>query len=55
MDKGYYESGLLINNILGIFGLLNIGVGAFYRYGPYSFENVADNFAYKFTLQFPFK
>ena len=55
MDKGYYESGLLINNIFGLVGLLNIGVGAFYRYGPYSFENVADNFAYKFTLQFPFK
>ncbi|MEI6455842.1 MAG: DUF5686 family protein [bacterium] len=52
MNLGYYESGLLINNIINI-KLLNIGIGAFYRWGPYSFDNVGDNFAYKVSIFFP--
>src|SRR6185295_4839539 len=59
MDQGYFESGLVINNLvarrfLGIvrFGL---GVGAFYRYGPYAFSNELDNFAFKGTLSYNFK
>ncbi|HVA99388.1 MAG TPA: DUF5686 family protein, partial [Bacteroidia bacterium] len=35
MNKGYYESGLEINNILTS-GFAGVGVGVFYRYGPYS-------------------
>lgn len=49
IEKGYYESGLLINNILNS-SFSGIGFGLFYRYGPYSFTNTADNFSYKFTL-----
>jgi hypothetical protein len=51
MEKGYYESGILINNILKttIFGY---GFGIFYRYGPYAFNKTSDNFAYKLTLKF---
>ena len=50
MEKGYYESGILINNILkaSIFGY---GFGIFYRYGPYAFSKTSDNFAYKLTLK----
>lgn len=49
IEKGYYECGLLINNILqGPYSAL--GFGVLYRYGPYSFTNQADNFSYKFTL-----
>jgi hypothetical protein len=51
MGKGYFECGLMINNLLRqrFFGY---GFGVFYRYGPYSFSKQKDNFAYKFTLSF---
>ncbi len=54
MNQGYYESGLLINNLVNL-KVYTIGIGAFYRWGPYSFENVGDNFAYKISMIFPFK
>jgi len=53
MDKGYYESGILINKLLNL-RLYTLGVGVFYRYGPYTFKNGWDNVAGKFTLKFPF-
>jgi hypothetical protein len=53
MEKGYYESGLLINNLLNL-QLYTLGVGVFYRYGPYGFDIPAHNFAYKFSIVFPF-
>jgi hypothetical protein len=53
MNLGYYESGLLINNIVNL-QLYTIGIGAFYRWGPYSMDNTADNFAYKISIIFPF-
>lgn len=52
MNKGYIESGLLINNILST-GFYGLGVGAYYRYGPYSLPAFKRNIAYKFTLTFP--
>lgn len=54
MDLGYYESGLMINNLIKL-QLFNVGVGAMYRYGPYSFADFNDNIAYKFTLSLPIK
>ncbi len=53
MNLGYYESGLLINNLLNL-GLYNLGIGAFYRWGPYSMNKTWDNFGAKITLMFPF-
>jgi hypothetical protein len=53
MDLGYYETGLLINNLVNL-KVYTIGIGAFYRWGPYSFDNVGDNFAYKISMIFPF-
>ncbi len=53
MNLGYYESGLLINNLTNL-KLMQVGIGAFYRYGPYSMDNVGDNFAYKLSVFFPF-
>jgi hypothetical protein len=49
IDKGFYEGGLLINNILNQ-SFLGYGFGIFYRYGPYSFSKTADNFSYKLSL-----
>jgi hypothetical protein len=46
MEKGYFESGVVVNGLLAT-PLTKIGVGAFYRYGPYSMPNVWDNFAWK--------
>lgn len=51
MEKGYYESGLLINNILAP-NFIGYGFGVFYRYGPYSFSKTSENFAYKLTVVF---
>jgi hypothetical protein len=53
INLGYYESGLLINNIVN-FKLYTIGAGAYYRWGPYGFNNAGDNFAYKISVIFPF-
>ena len=51
LEKGYYESGILFNNLLRnwIFGY---GLGVFYRFGPYSLPETIDNFAFKFTIRF---
>jgi hypothetical protein len=50
LEKGYFESGLLINNIFRI-QLFKYGVGVMYRYGPYAYPKTIDNFAFKLTLQ----
>ncbi len=53
MEKGYYETGLLLNNIIrrGYFGL---GAGVYYRYGPYAFTDQTQNVAVKFSFSFNF-
>jgi hypothetical protein len=53
MEKGYFESGLLINNLLRS-ELLGVGVGALYRYGPYALEETKENIAVKFTFSVNF-
>lgn len=52
LNKGYIESGLLINNILST-GFYGLGVGAYYRYGSYAFPSFKENIAYKFTFSIP--
>ena len=54
MEKGYYESGILVNNLLNL-QLYSLGIGIFYRYGPYTFPYALDNLGGKFTLTFGFK
>ncbi|MCX6248157.1 MAG: DUF5686 family protein, partial [Bacteroidetes bacterium] len=53
MDLGFYESGLLINNLVNL-KIYTIGIGAFYRWGPYSMNYGWDNAAAKVTMIFPF-
>jgi hypothetical protein len=50
-EKGYFEGGLLLNNIVRI-QLFRYGLGVMYRYGPYAYPKTIDNFAFKLTLQF---
>lgn len=58
MEKGFYESGFLINNIIRAnyynIAYIGFGGGVFIRYGPYSNLSSEDNLAYKisFTLTF---
>ncbi len=53
MDKGYYESGIMIQELVNL-KILKIGFGVYYRYGPYGFSSPKENFAYKFSLHGPF-
>jgi len=53
MEKGYYETGLLFNNLLRK-GYLGAGAGIYYRYGPYAFIDETKNVAFKFSISFNF-
>lgn len=52
LDKGYYESGLQVNNILNL-GFYSLGIGVMYRYGAYSFDEWKRNVSWRLTLGFP--
>ncbi|HXB12118.1 MAG TPA: DUF5686 family protein, partial [Bacteroidia bacterium] len=49
MDKGYYESGVEINNLIKS-SFVSLGVGGYYRYGPYALSTPIDNFVAKLTI-----
>ena len=51
MEKGYFESGFVVKGLLNL-PLVKVGLGAFYRYGPYSLPTVWDNFAWKWSATF---
>ncbi|GAB3824087.1 hypothetical protein GCM10028895_31890 [Pontibacter rugosus] len=53
MRKGFFESGLMLNNIISS-AFSGIGVGAFYRYGPYALEKSKDNLCIKLTASLLF-
>jgi hypothetical protein len=45
LDKGYLESGVEINNIVG-----TLGLNFFYRYGANSLPDIEDNISVKFSF-----
>jgi hypothetical protein len=51
MEKGYYESGLMINHLLNL-RFYSLGFGAFYRYGPYAYHTFKENITYRVILKF---
>ncbi|MTI32351.1 DUF5686 family protein [Xanthovirga aplysinae] len=58
MEKGYFESGLLLNNLIRLkymnmfyFGL---GGGAYFRYGEYAHDEFSENMVYKLTFNIGF-
>lgn len=53
MEKGYYESGVILNNLLQ-YQFLGAGFGVFYKYGPYASIYEKDNFAYKLAITMSF-
>ncbi|MFL5765863.1 MAG: DUF5686 family protein [Bacteroidia bacterium] len=58
MEKGFYESGMMINNIVRVnyynVVYLGFGGGAFMRYGPYADPHTEKNMAYKLSLVLTF-
>lgn len=58
MEKGFFESGLMINNIVK-FKYMNLvyigfGGGAFIRYGDYANPSLKDNIAFKVSMSLTF-
>ena len=51
MEKGYFESGFVVKGLLNVLWM-KVGAGVLYRYGPYAFDNVWDNFAWKWSVSF---
>ena len=52
-EKGYFESGLVINKIISL-KFTDLGIGWFYRYGPYAMPTAKENMAWKIAFQFVF-
>lgn len=50
MEKGYYETGIVFSNILHQ-SIAGYGIAVYYRYGPYSFTNIRNNFAIKLSFK----
>ena len=51
LTQGYFESGVVVKGLLYT-PLSNMGLGVFYRYGPYAHPEVFDNFAFKYSISF---
>ena len=51
LTQGYFESGIVVKGLLYT-PLTNMGLGVFYRYGPYAYPEVFDNFAFKYSISF---
>lgn len=59
MHKGYFESGLMLSNLLRLpvfnFGYFGLGAGVFVRYGPYFIpKQLMDNITFKMDMSFSF-
>ncbi len=58
MNKGFFESGLMFNNLFRFNYLslvyFGVGLGTFYRYGSYALPKTSDNFAYKLIISLSF-
>ena len=54
LEKGYFESGLYVNNIVRIpyanVMYLGVGAGVFYRYGNNAFAETKENFALRWGI-----
>jgi len=49
MAKGFYEGGIQVDQLLKT-NLVGLGIGAFYRFGPYTLNDPIDNLAIKLSL-----
>lgn len=51
LEKGYFETGVVVEDLLVIYKMLAFGVGVYYRYGAYSLPKTIDNFAFKLRFR----
>jgi len=51
MRHGFFESGVQLDRLLGF---ANLGIGAYYRYGAYAFDQFEDNWTFKATYALQF-
>ena len=49
MEKGYFESGFVVKGLLSL-PAVDLGAGAFYRYGPYAYHKFWSDFAFKVSI-----
>lgn len=52
-SKGYFESGIQVDRLLRM-QFSGLGIGVFYRYGPYHLPDTINNFAFKLAYSFMF-
>ncbi|MDR2972145.1 MAG: DUF5686 family protein [Bacteroidales bacterium] len=59
LEKGYFETGIMIGDLLVIKRILSFGVGTFVRYGAYYLPKpkykTIDNFAFKVSMRVAFE
>jgi hypothetical protein len=51
MEKGYFEGGLLIDNLLSS-PISSIGAGVFYRLGDYAYHRAGKNFFFRLSINY---
>lgn len=58
LEQGYYEGGMVVENLIRLNYVnllyLGLGAGAYYRYGPYSLDQFADNWAFRLAITFSY-
>ncbi len=58
MEKGYFESGIRIGNIIRIpylnIAYIGLGAGVYHRYGPYALDSFWDNTTVNLAIDFTF-
>ncbi len=52
-EKGFYEGGIEFNRLSNI-AFMGLGLGTYYRFGPYQRPHFSENFAVKLTAKFSF-
>lgn len=52
LEKGFFESGMMIKKLISL-KILKVGLGIYYRYGAYSFDNQMDNFSFRLSIHSP--
>jgi hypothetical protein len=53
-SKGYFESGILLDELYSQFGIFNYGIGVYYRLGEYKLAKEMDNVAVRMTFKVKF-
>ena len=51
MEKGFYEGGLVVDHLF-INGFAGFGMGLFYRYSSYAYNNWQENLVFKIRISF---